>query len=478
MLSMSRAALRNILIMVFSLLSGTWAHAGDRIALVIGNSNYQEIQSLSNPQNDAADVANRLVALGFQLHGDKVHYDLDERSLLRRSLSFARAVQDAEIAFLYFAGHGMQFDGDPHLLPIDVPNDTLQVVKREAVGLNGLLDNIAGRASLTIAVFDACREIPDYKNEIRRVTRGGSNAAWRGLSRPMVQANSTLIAYSGGSGELVKDGDGRNSPYTEILLEHLSAEKISAQQLDVQALFSEVSYQFRVRHDGQRPEVINQGVRPNQFYLASLATADQARVYSAQSGSGQAESLPATNRSMELELWRSVQKSNSLEEYEQFVAFFPDSPFSSLARSRIARLKQQHEPVQPDQKKKQASEKEAKASLDKTDSGMTSSSPYLIRALYEWIIDNNMTPYMQVDGTIDGVEVPQNYLDEQTRIILNISSKSTAKLSLKNHAITFEARFSGKTFNVYVPTNAVLAIYAKENGQGMIFTDKDKAARQ
>ena len=166
----------------------------------------------------------------------------------------------------------MQFDGDPHILPVDIPDDELNVVKRDALGLNGLLDQLSGRADLTVAVFDACREIPNYQREIKKRTRGGSEAGWRGLSRPKVQVSSTLIAYSGGSGELVADGTGRNSPYTGLLLEHLQKSKLRETGYDVPQVFQEVSWAFPQRHSGQRPEVIVQGVRPNAYYLASAPT--------------------------------------------------------------------------------------------------------------------------------------------------------------------------------------------------------------
>jgi len=136
------------------------ANSAERIALVIGNSNYEEITPLANPHNDAEDIAERLQSLGFTLHDNRVHHNLDERSLLRVTSQFARAADGAKIALLYFAGHGMQFNGDPHLLPVDIPDDSLDLVKREAVGLNDLLAKLAGRAELTVAIFDACREIP------------------------------------------------------------------------------------------------------------------------------------------------------------------------------------------------------------------------------------------------------------------------------------------------------------------------------
>jgi len=103
---------------------------------------------------------------------------------------------------------------------------------------------------------------------------------------------------------------------------------------------------------------------------------------------------------------------------------------------------------------------------------MTSSRPYLIRALYEWIVDNGHTPYMLVDTALDVVEVPRAFV-ENGRIILNISPEATHSLVLGNEAVTFNARFSGTAMDVHVPVSSVLAIYARENGQGMMFGDQD-----
>lgn len=248
------------------------AAAAKRIAFVVGNSNYKEIKSLPNPGNDSTDIGNRLQALGFELHGDQVHHDLTKRSLQREFNRFARTAERAEIAFFYFAGHGMQFNGSPHLLPVDIPNDDLNIVQSDAISLDRLLKQLNSKAKLTVAVFDACREIPDYSSRIQKVTRGSNGLEWRGLSRPAVSLSSALIAFSGGSGELVADGTGRNSPYTSILLDYLDSDRLEQEKLDIPDVFSEVSYQFRKRHDGQSPEVINKGVRPNRFYLASKPT--------------------------------------------------------------------------------------------------------------------------------------------------------------------------------------------------------------
>lgn len=102
---------------------------------------------------------------------------------------------------------------------------------------------------------------------------------------------------------------------------------------------------------------------------------------------------------------------------------------------------------------------------------MNSSRPYLIRALYDWIVDNSMTPYLLVDTEREGVVVPQEHVHEG-RIVLNINPAAVQGLQLGNHMVEFQARFGGVEYFVEVPPQAVLAIYAKENGQGMAFGDE------
>lgn len=102
---------------------------------------------------------------------------------------------------------------------------------------------------------------------------------------------------------------------------------------------------------------------------------------------------------------------------------------------------------------------------------MTSSRPYLVRALYDWIVDNGMTPYLLVNAEKEHVIVPQEHVHEG-RIVLNINPAAVHNLELGNHIIEFSARFGGVEYFVQVPPYAILAIYAKENGQGMAFADE------
>jgi len=103
---------------------------------------------------------------------------------------------------------------------------------------------------------------------------------------------------------------------------------------------------------------------------------------------------------------------------------------------------------------------------------MTSSRPYLIRAIYDWIVDNNFTPYLLVNAENDSAIIPREYV-EDGKIVLNINPTAISNLQLGNDYIMFNARFSGKAMEVSIPVIAVLAIYAQENGQGMMFDENN-----
>ncbi|WP_289031636.1 ClpXP protease specificity-enhancing factor [uncultured Paraglaciecola sp.] len=105
---------------------------------------------------------------------------------------------------------------------------------------------------------------------------------------------------------------------------------------------------------------------------------------------------------------------------------------------------------------------------------MTANQPYLLRAFYEWIVDNNLTPYIVVDAHYPGAQVPQEFVQDG-QIVLNVSPASTGKLHLGLQEVSFEARFGGVPRNLVIPCPAVLAIYAKENGAGTVFTVEDSA---
>lgn len=103
---------------------------------------------------------------------------------------------------------------------------------------------------------------------------------------------------------------------------------------------------------------------------------------------------------------------------------------------------------------------------------MTPSRPYFMRAVYDWVLDNKMTPYIVVNATYPKVQVPERYV-ENGKIVLNVSPQAVSQLSMDLNALEFDARFSGVVRHLYVPVNAVQAIYAFENGRGMMFNDEE-----
>lgn len=104
---------------------------------------------------------------------------------------------------------------------------------------------------------------------------------------------------------------------------------------------------------------------------------------------------------------------------------------------------------------------------------MNSLKPYLIRAIYDWIVDNRFTPYLLVNAAVEGTQVPQAFVQDD-RIVLNLRPEAVHGLSLGNDHIAFSARFGGKPMQVNVPVRAVLAIYAQENGRGMVFDEDEE----
>ncbi|MBV2206161.1 MULTISPECIES: ClpXP protease specificity-enhancing factor [Stutzerimonas stutzeri group] len=99
---------------------------------------------------------------------------------------------------------------------------------------------------------------------------------------------------------------------------------------------------------------------------------------------------------------------------------------------------------------------------------MNSSRPYLVRALYEWIVDNDCTPHLLVDAEYRGVQIPAGFANDG-QIVLNVAPSAVRNLQMDNEAVSFEGRFGGVSHSLYIPAGAVMAIYARENGQGMVF---------
>lgn len=194
------------------------AVAEKRVALVIGNSAYANAPALANPVNDASDVAEKLKAMGFEV---TLGLDADKRALESKLREFSSALEAADAAVLFYAGHGLQIGGRNYLVPIDAKLARERDVEFETVSLDFILRQMElERASKTNIVFlDACRNNPLARNLARTM---GTRAVGVGSGLAETVAGvGTFISYSTQPGNVALDGSGRNSPFAEALVKRI-----------------------------------------------------------------------------------------------------------------------------------------------------------------------------------------------------------------------------------------------------------------
>ena len=229
--------------------------ADTRVALVIGNGAYRNVPRLTNPANDAADVAAALKAVGFETI---VATDLDRAGMDETAIRFARAAQNADIALLYYSGHALQFGGVNYLAPIDTQLKDVADLRR-LVRLDDIVADLQQAKNLRILVLDACRDNP-FANELRR-SLGSSRAVslQRGLAK-LDNAQGMVVAYATQAGQTAEDGDGRNSPYTRAFLENIKAPE------EIGTIFRRISSDvYETTNHGQLPELSLSII--GEFYL-------------------------------------------------------------------------------------------------------------------------------------------------------------------------------------------------------------------
>ena len=206
-------------VLLFLLLVPSAAHAEKRVALVIGNSSYRYANELANPKNDATDMAAALGTHGFQVIDG---FDLNKTALERKISEFANALQGAEVAVFFYAGHGLQVSGQNYIVPIDARLTTLAALELEVMrfeAVQRIMENNEDR--INILFSDACRDNPLARN-LQQAMGTRSAAIGRGLAE-IQTGQGTLISYSTAPGTVAFDGAGRNSPFTGALIRHLSS---------------------------------------------------------------------------------------------------------------------------------------------------------------------------------------------------------------------------------------------------------------
>ena len=296
------------------------AFAAGRVALVVGNGAYAEIGTLPNPGNDAADVAAALGRLGFEVETVR---DADRASMNAALRGFTRRSVGADVALVFYAGHGLEMDGVNYLVPVDARLERDTDVRFEAVALDDVLASVEG-AALRLVILDACRNNPLARSmQLTSAARSVSRGSFGELNEDLLGVE-TLVAYAAAAGTTAADGTGRNSPYTAALLSFLE------QPLELSALFRRVRGQVLDTTSGaQRPH--EYGSLLGEHYLGGASGPGTVTVVDSVSSPALAQ--------QETVFWESIRDSTNPAEFEAYLRQFPAGVFRALATVRLAALR-------------------------------------------------------------------------------------------------------------------------------------------
>ncbi len=335
--------LRRILLAAVLLLVCQPAFAEKRVALVLGNSAYQNVPQLANPVNDGAVVAATLKAAGFDVVDSR--HDLPAAETRRALRDFADRSRDADIAVVYYAGHGMEVDGTNYLIPVDAKLERDTDVYDEALSLDRVLVAIEPAKRLRLVILDACRDNPFTKTMKRTIA---SRAIGQGLGKVEPSSPNMLIAYSAKAGSTALDGDARNSPFTLALAKHLTTPG-----LDVRRAFGFV-----------RDDVLKTtGNKQEPFVYGSLGGEDVPLVPAAKAAPPAPAPNPQAEARRDYELALQIGNKDALN---AFVAQYPDGFYANLAKIQIAKLAAEETRVAATEKARLAEQERARLAAEGT----------------------------------------------------------------------------------------------------------------
>ncbi len=306
--------------------SGGSGGAGEkRVALVVGNNAYEHIGVLSNPVNDARDIAEVLEGLGFRVTKleDASHEEF--RSALK---GFAERSEKAGIGLIFYAGHGLEMDGVNYLLPVDAKLSRDTDLMHDGLQLReDVLGSMSGDG-LHLVILDACRNLPAIRRMKRTRSGSVSNGGFGALQTSRL-GRETLVAYAAAAGKLADDGEEgqRNSPYTAALKEQL------LRQQDLRDVFQEVRKQVAATTEEAQVPHEYSSLR-EKYYLAGEPEGPASGVGTSDSVSG----MDVVDRQTELRYWESAERGGRGEDYEDYLRRYPEGEFADFARRRLESL--------------------------------------------------------------------------------------------------------------------------------------------
>jgi len=313
------------------------ALADKRVALVIGVSEYQQAPRLPNPSRDAEAMTALFKQAGFDVVVSK--RDLGIADLRRTIREFSETSRDADIAVVYYAGHGIEVDGVNYLVPTDAKLASDFDIEDETISLERVMKALDPAKRLKLVILDACRDNPFTRSMKRSVA---SRAIGRGLAKVEPTMSDTLVAYAAKAGAVAADGDGQNSPFAIALTKH-----ITEPGLDLRIAFG------RVRDDVLKAT----GNRQEPFVYGSL-------------GGSNTSLVPAAAKPVDSEAearidYELAAQVGTREAWDSFQAKHRDGFFANLARGQNAKLlAAQQSRAKADDAKRQAEEQAAQKAAD------------------------------------------------------------------------------------------------------------------
>ena len=328
----------------FLLVSGP-AFAEKRVALVLGNSAYRNVAPLANPVNDSAKIAATLKEAGFDVVDSR--RDLPAAETRRALRDFADRARDADIAVVYYAGHGIEVDGGNYLIPVDARLERDTDIYDEGLSLDRILIAIEPAKKLRLVILDACRDNPFARTMKRTVA---SRAIGQGLAKVEPTSPNVLIAYSAKAGSTAADGDGKNSPFTAALSHHLTKPG-----LDVRRAFGFVRDEVLKTTGNKQEPFVYGSLGGEDVPLVPARPAPAAAPLRAPAPSAQAEA----RRDYELAL--QIGNKSALN---AFLAQYPDGFYASLAKLQLDKIAAEETRVAATEKARLAEQERARLAAE------------------------------------------------------------------------------------------------------------------
>lgn len=290
------------------------AQAERRVALVMGNSTYKSVAKLTNPANDATLIGDMLKKAGFDAVDTKL--DLNAVEMRRALRDFGDKTRDAEVAVIYYAGHGIELDGTNYLIPTDATLERDSDVLDETIALDRALFAVDPAKKLRLIILDACRDNPFAKTMKRTIA---SRGVGRGLAKIEPTSPNTMIAFAAKAGSTASDGDAKNSPFASALVERLPTPGM------------DLGKAFRFARDDVLKKT---GNKQEPYVYGSLGGDDVPLVAVKPAATGpQANPQDAVRRDYELAL-----QLGTRDGWTAFLSQHPDGFYANLAKGQLNKI--------------------------------------------------------------------------------------------------------------------------------------------